>query len=254
MELTQVTQPCCSYTYTRTAGLGGTFSANASVVADTNNDTVKIYEGDGIDVAADATNDSISITNSKPFDGITIEDGDSTRVTVTNNKYIKFAEGTGVDVNWTDVSTGSSSDEYDLTFSIGQSVATTADVQFRSIDVGVVSGVGANGQIRATNEVISFYSDERLKDIEGNIPNALDKVKSLDGFYYTPNKTAQELGLGSDRHVGVSAQQVEAILPEIIRDAPVDGEYKTVQYEKLVPVLIEAIKELSAEVERLKNK
>jgi hypothetical protein len=107
---------------------------------------------------------------------------------------------------------------------------------------------------RATNEIISFYSDERLKDIEGNIPDALDKVKSLDGFYYTPNETAQGLGLGSDRHVGVSAQQVEAILPEIIRDAPVDGEYKTVQYEKLVPLLIEAIKELSAEVDRLKNK
>jgi len=229
------------------------YTANATITTDTNNDTLNFVEGNGIDVAGDGTNDAVSITNSKPFDWIVFEDGDSTRVTINNQNYMKFREGTGVDINWTDTSPGSSADEYDLTFSIGQSVATTADVQFRSVDVGVVSGVGANGQIRATNEIVAYYSDERLKDLIGIIPNALDKVNSINGYYYTANETAQEMGYTDEQQVGVSAQEVEAVLPEVIRAAPIDENYKTVQYERLVPLLIEAIKELSAEVEELKK-
>ena len=55
------------------------------------------------------------------------------------------------------------------------------------------------------------------------------------------------------REVGVSAQQVEAILPEIIAPAPIDPQYKTLDYAKLVPLLIEAIKELSNKVDSLES-
>jgi hypothetical protein len=78
-------------------------------------------------------------------------------------------------------------------------------------------------------------------------------VQTLDGFYYEPNETAQALGYEVKREVGVSAQQVQAILPEIIAPAPIDNQYLTVDYERLVPLLIEAIKELKAEVDELKK-
>ena len=77
---------------------------------------------------------------------------------------------------------------------------------------------------------------------------------SLNGFYYEPNEIAQQLGYKLKREVGVSAQEVQAILPEIIAPAPIDDKYLTVYYEKLVPLLIEAVKELSREIEELKKK
>lgn len=107
----------------------------------------------------------------------------------------------------------------------------------------------------AINEISAFVSDERLKSIEGNIGGALDKVQKLNGFFFKFNDTAKDLGyVGDERMVGVSAQQVKEILPEVIADAPIDNKYMTVHYDKLVPLLIEAIKELKKEVDELRGK
>jgi phosphatidylethanolamine-binding protein (PEBP) family uncharacterized protein len=109
--------------------------------------------------------------------------------------------------------------------------------------------------LNAINDITAFVSDERLKDIEGNIEGALGKVQKLNGFFYRFNDTAKNLGYVSDeRMVGVSAQQVKEILPEVIADAPIDNKYMTVHYDKLVPLLIEAIKELKKEVDELRGK
>jgi hypothetical protein len=119
--------------------------------------------------------------------------------------------------------------------------------------VGTTSDPGA-GAIYATGNITAFFSDDRLKTRHGKIENALDKLQTLDGFYYTPNQTAQDLGYEAKQDVGVSAQAVQAILPEVVAPAPIDDKYLTVRYEKLVPLLIEAIKELTAKVEALEAK
>jgi hypothetical protein len=79
-------------------------------------------------------------------------------------------------------------------------------------------------------------------------------VSSLSGFYFEFNDTAIDLGLQKGQRVGVSAQEVQSVLPEIVRESPVSNEYLTVQYEKLVPLLIEAIKEQQEQIDELKNK
>ena len=154
-----------------------------------------------------------------------------------------------------------------FTISIGQDVTTTSNVEFagvtsntlhahsayaNSLGVGTAAS-GTIGEIRAVDNVTAYYSDERLKTRLGNIENALDKVDALEGFYYEANATAQALGYKPRREVGVSAQAVQSVLPEIVTAAPIDAQYLTIYYEKLTPLLIEAIKELRREVEDIKK-
>ena len=108
------------------------------------------------------------------------------------------------------------------------------------------------GNIVATGNITANYSDNRLKDFQGTIPNALNKVAQLNGYYYTPNETAQSLGVDNNGlEVGISAQEVEAVLPEIVAKSAIGEDYKTVMYEKLTPLLIEAVKELTKKVAKL---
>ena len=123
---------------------------------------------------------------------------------------------------------------------------------------------GTAGEIRATYEITAYYSDRRLKENVVVIGNAVEKVKSLNGITYTPNDLAASFGYDKTvKLVGLFADEVEAVLPEATRPAPFDTDengnsksgdnYKTIQYEKLVPLLIEAIKELNEKVRKLEN-
>jgi hypothetical protein len=128
-------------------------------------------------------------------------------------------------------------------------------------------GIGTNastttGLMRATNDVVAYYSDERLKDFLGKIDGALEKVKQLNGYYFKENAKAKEYGYNSDDvHVGLSAQEVQKVLPEVIAPAPindsyeydVEEEYLTVKYDKVVPLLVEAIKELNDKIDKLQS-
>ena len=79
-------------------------------------------------------------------------------------------------------------------------------------------------------------------------------VKQINGYYFVENELAKSLGYDNDKlQVGVSAQEVQAILPEVVTKAPIDDQYLTVHYHKLVPLLIESIKELKREIESLKS-
>ena len=142
--------------------------------------------------------------------------------------------------------------------------ATNTNTQLASLGVGTGAS-GTSGEIRATNNVTAFYSDKRLKDIIGPINNALYKVSKISGIYYTQNKLAESFGYNNyEQQVGVIAQEIQEVLPEAVKFAPFDREmkdgkevsksgeeYLTVQYEKVVPLLIEAIKELQERVKRL---
>jgi hypothetical protein len=132
-------------------------------------------------------------------------------------------------------------------------LGTGSSVRFASFGVGTDAS-GTAGEIRATNNITAYYSDDRLKTRLGTIDNALQKVESLTGFYYHANETAQELGYEVRKEVGLSAQEVEKILPEIVTNAPIDDKYKTIWYERMVPLLVEAIKELSAKVKELEER
>lgn len=133
-------------------------------------------------------------------------------------------------------------------------LATSAGVQFNNLGVGTANS-GTAGEIRATGNVTAYYSDIRLKTKLGTIENAIEKVKSLEGFYYEANEVAQELGYTPKREVGVSAQDVQSVLPEIVSPAPIDDKYLTIDYARLAPLLIEAIKEqqkiIEAQVRRI---
>lgn len=110
------------------------------------------------------------------------------------------------------------------------------------------------GQIRSTGDIVAFYSDERLKNLLGPISNPLQRVQALTGYFFTPNDLAKALGYNDESvQVGVSAQEVQAVLPEVVVSAPVGEDYLTVKYEKLVPLLIEAIKEQQKQIDELKS-
>jgi hypothetical protein len=98
----------------------------------------------------------------------------------------------------------------------------------------------------------STLSDERLKDNVVELENALDKVTKLRGVEYDWNAGSRK----GQHDIGFIAQEVEKILPEIVREKQWmdDNIYKTVDYEKVVAVLVEAIKELKVEINKLKNK
>jgi hypothetical protein len=129
------------------------------------------------------------------------------------------------------------------------------------------SGIYVDGTGTFTEDVTANTSDRRLKTNIINIDSPLEKISKINGVYFNWNEKAKELANKNTeiREVGFIAQDVERVLPEIIKPAPFDtinskggsksGEnYLTIQYEKIVPLLVECIKELKSQIEELKNK
>ena len=106
------------------------------------------------------------------------------------------------------------------------------------------------GDLAVSGDITAFStSDSALKDNVTAIPNALDKVKAITGNTFTWKGYRDQYPEG-EQDTGVIAQEIEALgLPGITTTR--DSGYKAVRYEKIVPILIEAIKELSAKVDAL---
>ena len=132
------------------------------------------------------------------------------------------------------------------------------DVQFDSLGVGIGPS-GTTGEIRATDNITAYFSsDVALKENISTIDNALEKIKQLNGVMFDWSKEYMDKRGGEDgyfvkkRDTGIVAQDVEKVLPEIVRTKQ-DG-FKGVQYDKLAGLIIEAIKELSDKIDTLRSK
>ena len=138
-----------------------------------------------------------------------------------------------------------------------RSIVQDEDIFFQGNDGGTffnaltldMSDAGAatfNNTITATGDITAF-SDARLKENVSTIENALDKVDNLRGVNYNMKDS-------DDAKIGVIAQEVEEILPQVVHTSDDEMQTKSVDYGKLCAVLIEAVKELKKEVEELKGK
>lgn len=130
----------------------------------------------------------------------------------------------------------------------------------------IIDGSMTPTNLGCTGNILQKYSDETLKDF-GDRVDGLNIVMQLDGRYYHANAIAESLGYDrSEREIGLSAQQVQKFLPELVGIAGISKkagrDILTLKYERMVPVLIEAIKtvkresdarysELSSRIERL---
>jgi hypothetical protein len=131
--------------------------------------------------------------------------------------------------------------------------------------LGVNTAAGPTGTVRATSDISTNYSDVRLKDNIEYIKDAADRLYKLNGVLYKQNRLAEKFGYHDySNQIGLIAQQVKEILPEIVTLAPFDidendesrtGEkYLTIKYEKLIPLIVETIKTQQNEIEELKKK
>lgn len=107
-----------------------------------------------------------------------------------------------------------------------------------------------NGEITANS--VSGISDIRFKNNIRPVINALEKVKALRGVYFNWNQIAfPEKEFGAQDELGFIAQEVEKIVPEIVSKDKTNEEYRSVKYDKLVALLVEAIKEQQKQIDSL---
>jgi hypothetical protein len=148
------------------------------------------------------------------------------------NSYAPTLGGTGATGNWG-------------IYATSESLATVT-----SRGASTTAGITVNGALNATGDVIAYStSDIRFKTNITPISGALDKINQIGGyeFDWIPNQEHHEFK-GHD--VGVIAQEIEKVLPEVVKER--DNGYKAVKYEKIVPLLIEAIKEQQKQIDELK--
>jgi len=132
------------------------------------------------------------------------------------------------------------------------------DIQVDSLGVATAAS-GTSGEIRATNDITAFYSsDVALKENIVNIPSPMNLVKKINGVFFDWKQDYIESKGGEDgyfvrkKDVGILAQDVEKVLPEIVATRK-DG-IKAVKYDRLVSLLVECVKDLQGQVDKLKGK
>ena len=114
---------------------------------------------------------------------------------------------------------------------------------------GSFTGPISASVINASGDITAFFSsDERLKDNITPIGSAIDKLNTIGGYEFDWNNSSEHSG----HDVGVIAQEIEKVLPEVVVTR--GNGYKAVRYEKIVALLIQAIKEQQSQIDDLKSR
>ena len=163
--------------------------------------------------------------------------------TATDQEYIKFDTSNEVNVHI------NNSEKLSVTTAGANVTGDFAASATASAAHILVTGIISGSQLEASGDVIAFSSsDRRFKDNLVVIEGSLDKIGKINGYEFDWNNK-QTAYKGHD--IGVVAQEIEAVLPEVVTTRG-DG-YKAVKYEKIVPLLIESIKELQKKVEDIEK-
>jgi hypothetical protein len=129
---------------------------------------------------------------------------------------------------------------------------SSGNYQFNSIGIGMAASATA-GRIDASGDIVAYStSDINFKENIVPIKNALDKVENISGNEYIWKNEFEYIHGFKGNDVGVIAQEIQKVLPEAVRER--ENGYLGVNYEKIIPLLIQSIKELSAKVKELENK
>ena len=253
----------------------------------------KIIDDDGVHSGSIAISNVTELSNLTADEGAQLENIGTTTISATQWGYLGGTDQelyTGADVTFNDINAsgdvvisgdftvlGSATEISTSELSIEDKLITVASGSANSsaangggieIDRGsdanasitwnhsgtrfdINNGIHVTGTIQATDDIIAYASsDERLKDDIQPIKNPIEKINSISGNSFVWNEDKQDIYKGKD--YGVIAQEIEKILPELVTTK--ENGYKAVKYDKLVSLLIEGIKDLSKEVQELKNK
>jgi hypothetical protein len=243
---------------------GSVNAATASLLttASATNNVITFTKGGGatfavtINTGSDA-NTTIVVSDTTPQLGGNLDLNTKTisgSGTISMVGNISGQEITGSNVLFTNVNaTGVTSTTLAATSGITGATLNTTGLISGSIikSANAISGSSLliEGTIKATGDVTAFHSsDARLKDNITPIKGSLGKLKSIGGYEFDWNNQSEHTG----HDVGVIAQEIEYILPELVVTR--DNGYKAVRYEKIVALLIEAIKEQQLQIDELKSK
>ena len=212
---------------------------NRDVITDTSN-----YVLATSNILSKKVDDNVLVINST----IQRNDRNSSNYVAKTNENLTIAIG-NISTPWTETSSN-------IFIFNNVSIGTTSNIDTLTIDGGIIASRG----------IVSSFSDNRLKNHTSNIANPIDLINKLNGFHYIPNDVALQHGFPSVPDIGLSAQEVQSILPEIVRIAPFDmmlddynniisksgDNYLTICYEKLAPLFVECIKALKKELDEVK--
>ena len=162
----------------------------------------------------------------------------------TGNYVASLVQGTGVTI------TNNSGEGATPTIAIGQAVATSDNVRFNSLGIGMAASATA-GRIDAANDIVAFSSSDRnFKENITPIENPIDKIRKISGNTYDWKAELKDVHGYEGNDVGVIAQEIEAVLPQLVQTR--ENGYKAVKYDKLVALLIEGMKEQQLQIEQLR--